>query len=259
MKSALMVAFYDQYEEWGYFLDSLISQSMQPDELFLCIDDPDQKVPALGGLPFTVLRTPERLKLVYSRGALINMAMASTEANFLITTDADCILSPDLVRTYWDIYSGTMTGWEYTVHHSEQRVKLTEQDPRKKVYVGPRYFLKSLGNMAPPSTYFSGPEQWGRLLLQAWIDSHGLRGTKNGYAAIQGCNMAFPTSVKDVCEFPESGPNEDMRWWKGIFKHGFKSHPTPDDCFVLHIGPKGTGSGTEGQYYTERGWEKENV
>jgi len=238
MKVTLIIAFYDQYQEWPYVLEGIRWQTVQPHQILLAIDHSSQQAPVFGDLPGRVVRSASEHDGVYSRGAALNAAFAKCQGDVIVTTDADCILSPRLIETYKGIYEGKLRAWTYTVHDTGKRQIITAI-PGQEMYIGARHWI-------PKPEKLPGPDaKWLALDALSSHDRRGFRGKPDGGASVWGCNMAFTSKALELePEFKPEGKHQDAKWYHAMEKYGWEARPSPDQCAVLHMGPN-----FEGAYY----------
>lgn len=250
---SLMVAYYNQAREFELCRWSCENQTHQPMDLILAIDDSRQPVPDLGALPWKVVRTGREHDGQYSRGALVNEAAKVARGHFLVMTDADCLLHPMFCEVYQNIMRAKHRWWTATVHNSDKLIRIErpdETDLLQTVLVGPRHHLESV------EAAERIPRQWERFQDAAWHDPHGYRATRNGRAALQGCNMAVSLHALRRIPFPARGVREDERWWARAHREKFRAIPVPDLAHVLHMGPIGVHSNNNRLFFASPTWQK---
>jgi len=240
MKVALIIPFFNQYEEFPYVLEGIKQQKRKPEQLILSIDDSKADLPDLGGLPFTVVRTDKEFDGIYSRGAAINAGIKVCTCNVAVTTDADCIMCPDMLKTYRDIFAGNLKRCLYTVARTGNQRTFFPNKRKNEFYVGPRFWVPTPKNLPPVAEY-----NWDAMTGICAFDRHGYRGRTDGRVEVWGCNMGFRIAATKLALFRDSGRHQDTKWYRYLqHNHDYEARPMPDTCFVLHMGPT-----YEGSYY----------
>ncbi len=237
MTTTLIVCFFNQYKEWPYVLHGIAQQTVKPDQVIVAIDDSRQKPPNSGRLKVTVARSDAKYDGVYSSSAARTAGLKKVTGDVIILLDSDCVPSPKYIETYKSIFEGRLKTWECESHMRKRTLKI-EAKPKEEIYVGARYWIPKVEELPKPSENL-----WRQLKDLCTFDGHGLRGKSSGAASVWSCNMAFPKrAVELVPRFGGKGWHQDAKWYYSVKKHGFESRPSPDCCFVLHMGPDQNGA-----------------
>lgn len=230
----LFVSFYRQYREWPYVIKSLENQTKQPDHIIVGIDDSRMQPPDFGGLPVTVIRSPEQHDGQFSKGCLINKAARITHCNVMLTLDGDSMLSPRSVKIAAAIYSGQLREWSYTTRAGKKHL-LRTANPWSNLFVGSRFYVSDEIFTCDPICL-----NWPTVSGLTIFDPSQNRGFDNGLAAYQSGISIFPVAAQQYVSRPEVGRGEDAKWWIQA-KERFACKPAPNQFYSVHIGTRHQG------------------
>lgn len=243
MRIALIIVYYDQYAEWPFVLEGLKRQTTLPDQIIVTINHSKQKAPPTDGLKMDIVRTHKKYDAVYARGAALNTAVQhlDDDIDWVITTDADCILCSEFIEIYKMIFEGKIKTWSATVQQTGGMLRVAP-DVDSTIFIGPRFWVQKPQELLNVGVT---PEAAELLELGCSFDRHGYRCKPAGDAAVWGCNMAFPKHTLRKALFRNEGKHQDTQFYHTLRKGwDFISCPSPDNCYVLHMGPN-----FEGNYY----------
>lgn len=104
MKTALLISTYNWPEALSSVLRSIVSQSMKPNEILIADDGSGAETRNViedfkkaSGLPVKHIWQEDS---GFRKSAVLNQAVAATEADYIIQIDGDCILHPDFVEDH---------------------------------------------------------------------------------------------------------------------------------------------------------------
>lgn len=104
MKTAILISTYNWKEALGLVLDSLMQQSVMPDEILIADDGSGEDTKELISSYSEKCKIPIRHFWQEDNGfrksMILNKAVAGTSADYIIQTDGDCILHPEFVKDH---------------------------------------------------------------------------------------------------------------------------------------------------------------
>src|SRR6185369_11210993 len=95
MKTAVIVSYYNNPTYLRFCLDSLEDQTEPADEVIICDDGSDV---IMSHPVMTSYKYHPRQPQGFAKGALLNRAIAETDADYLIFADQDCVYHWDWVK-----------------------------------------------------------------------------------------------------------------------------------------------------------------
>lgn len=195
IKSALIISTYNWPEALSLVLQSVMNQSVLPDEVLVAddgSDEPTKEVIERFEKQFSVpLKHIWHKDLGFRKGKILNKAIASTDADYIIEIDGDCILQKHCVRDHLDF----MTKGTFLYG---SRVNIQE-------YYLPKLFEKQQVNFYP----FSKGIKKRTRALRIPLLGHLFTSTSKLSKKIRGCNVSFWR--EDVVKV--NGYNESIEGW----------------------------------------------
>lgn len=174
---ALVVTTYNWVAALKKCLDSVLQQSVMPDELIIADDGSTDETRQLiesyrDKIPCKLIHSwqeDDGFRLARSR----NLAMSKAESDYIVVIDGDIIMHKHFIKDH-------LTNAKLGQFVSGRRVRLAQQ-----------YSESLLNSTASPSPFakgiYRGREQAFRLPLLSWLLSSASHDTQR----IHGCNMAF--------------------------------------------------------------------
>lgn len=196
---AIIVSTYNRPDALRLVLESLINQTLQPNEIIIADDGSTHDTKAL--IDKYIEYNPLLIKHVWHEdkgfqlAAIRNLAMAQAQSEYIIQIDGDILLHPYFVHDHSKVMR---RGFYVAGSRCMLNQELTSELISKKEYSIPTFKTKGVGNRLNALRI-----PWlMRLLSLPWASR---RSTKT----IKGCNMAF--WKEDILKV--NGYNEEFEGW----------------------------------------------